>query len=86
MWSLFELPLSVASDTVGFDDVRDVAAQARTRWTGYGNIPMPETYYGIEITLPGERKVWMHDSSEQGCHDMARQIMTMIRRPRERSA
>jgi hypothetical protein len=77
-------PWRVTSDSVGFDDVLDVAAQSRMRWTAHGNVPMPETYYGIEITRAGRRRVWMYDSTETACHDMARQIMTMIRRPAAR--
>lgn len=80
-------PWRVASQSASFDDVAYIEAQARGRWTGYGgDIPGRQTYHGIEITLAGERKLWMYEAKESECYDMARQIMTMIRRPKERSA
>lgn len=79
-------PWRAASQSVAFDDVFDVATQARTRWTGHTGIPFPETYYGIEIALAGERKVWMHESAESECDSMARQVLAMIRRPARATA
>jgi hypothetical protein len=79
-------PWRVVSQTVGFDDVVDIAAQARGRWTGYGDIPGRETYYGVEITLAGERKLWMYESDEADCYAIARELFGMIRRPAGRAA
>ena len=79
-------PWRVVSQTLGFDDVFHIEAQARGRWTGYGELPGRQTYHGVEIALAGERKLWMYESDEADCREIARQLPDMIRRPAVRTA
>jgi hypothetical protein len=79
-------PWQATSHDVGFDKVAHVEAMDRNRWTGRGIALARETYYGIEIALADDRRYWMSETTESECRDMARQIMTMIRRPAERPA
>jgi hypothetical protein len=79
-------PWRTQTETLAFDDVY-VEAQERSQLIWYGGINFSSRrYYGIAISLPRERTLWLSPAPETECYDMARQVMTLIRRPRAQPA